>query len=357
MRWIFAMLVVAAFVGHFARDARTEDPQPAHPGSPAQTATELAASAVESVYLAVGEGQGGDATARSWLQRLDLAESECDSTRDREALLVAAVSVTQAAQLWDLYYTYLLRLLYVARSPAALENAYSALIVVTSSRPSARTLLGRQRTKGGRAEAVLDALEAVAARDPRSLVAAQAMCGAADVLLAIEDEESAKVLLRRLVLEFTESDVGRGAAATLWALENLRAGKPPPTSVWVALGGEAVSTGEAVARPVVLYCWATGCPACHGVLGDLRRAQEEAKQSVAFVGLNFDDDESTMRASLTDWTGPLGPQVQMYVQAEKSRWVIDTFPRIVLVGADGSIVSGNASVADVREHFARKAGK
>lgn len=73
-------------------------------------------------------------------------------------------------------------------------------------------------------------------------------------------------------------------------------GRPAPALSLRTFDGRTVSLASLRGTPVVLNFWASWCTPCHVEDPHLQRAARDTGGQVAFMGVNFRDDESAARA-------------------------------------------------------------
>ncbi len=104
------------------------------------------------------------------------------------------------------------------------------------------------------------------------------------------------------------------------------------------LDGEGeVSLAAYAGQPVVVNFWGSWCVPCVEEMPDLQRVHESLGDTVAFVGVNVNDDEEAARA-MAERTGVTYDLVRD-TDGELIRALdVTTFPTTVLVDADGTVV-------------------
>ena len=117
-----------------------------------------------------------------------------------------------------------------------------------------------------------------------------------------------------------------------WKDGGLVAGRPPPLEAR-ALDGTAFSWDEAAGRPVVLYFWATWCPVCRAMRGNIEALARD--HTVVTVALQSGSAEAlreyarTQRFTPSVYPDPTG--------AIASRYGVQGVPAIFVIGPAGDI--------------------
>lgn len=105
-------------------------------------------------------------------------------------------------------------------------------------------------------------------------------------------------------------------------------------------GGHAVSLDRYRHDVVLMNLWATWCPPCREELPDLQRLYAQNKDR-GLVVIGVDEGESAARAHA--FAQALGLRFPIWIDAEQSygrAYDALGFPTTVVVGRDGTIVSG-----------------
>lgn len=122
---------------------------------------------------------------------------------------------------------------------------------------------------------------------------------------------------------------GRQAEAVL--------GRPAPDVVVQSFEGAQVSLVGLRGRPVVLNFWASWCQPCRQEEGPLKDAAQRWVGTVAFLGVNIQDSESSARAYLTRarYPYPVGPPVS----GVPSAYGVKAPPETFFIDANGIVVA------------------
>ncbi len=122
---------------------------------------------------------------------------------------------------------------------------------------------------------------------------------------------------------------GRQAEAVL--------GRPAPDVVVQSFEGAQVSLVGLRGRPVVLNFWASWCQPCRQEEGPLKDAAQRWVGTVAFLGVNTQDSESSARAYLTRarYPYPVGPPVSGVPPA----YGVKAPPETFFIDANGIVVA------------------
>lgn len=114
-------------------------------------------------------------------------------------------------------------------------------------------------------------------------------------------------------------------------------GRPAPDVVVQSFEGTQVSLAGLRGRPVVLNFWASWCQPCRQEEGPLKDAAQRWVGTVAFLGVNIQDSESSARAYLTRarYPYPVGPPVS----GVPSAYGVKAPPETFFIDAKGIVVA------------------
>lgn len=114
-------------------------------------------------------------------------------------------------------------------------------------------------------------------------------------------------------------------------------GRPAPDVVVQSFEGTQVSLAGQRGRPVVLNFWASWCQPCRQEEGPLKDAAQRWVGTVAFLGVNIQDSESSARAYLTRarYPYPVGPPVS----GVPSAYGVKAPPETFFIDAKGIVVA------------------
>lgn len=114
-------------------------------------------------------------------------------------------------------------------------------------------------------------------------------------------------------------------------------GRPAPDVVVQSFEGTQVSLAGLRGRPVVLNFWASWCQPCRQEEGPLKDAAQRWVGTVAFLGVNIQDSESSARAYLTRarYPYPVGPPVSGVPPA----YGVKAPPETFFIDANGIVVA------------------
>lgn len=137
--------------------------------------------------------------------------------------------------------------------------------------------------------------------------------------------------------------VGDYATAAIFAIKNLRVGKPAPEIVSENLTGEPMKLSDFRGKVVLLAFWASWCGPCMAEIPNKRRiAEKYADRPFVIIGVNADLDRELLPAVLdankinwkSFWDGPKGPS-----GAISRAWHITSWPTTYLLDHRGVIRS------------------
>ena len=106
----------------------------------------------------------------------------------------------------------------------------------------------------------------------------------------------------------------------------------------VGMDGERVSLGDFAGRPVVVNFWASWCVPCRQEMPALQATSERLAGRVAFVGINYEDTES----SAADFQRDVGAKYPSGLDSDgevASRYAVQGLPTTVLIDGRGRIVA------------------
>jgi len=141
------------------------------------------------------------------------------------------------------------------------------------------------------------------------------------------------------------------------AVGQATSGEAAPLVEMVDFDDVPLSLSEYVGTPVVLNFWASWCPFCIAEMPDFEQVHKDAGESVAFLGVNLQDDPS----SATRLAGETG--VTYRLARDPQGVVYQAFggiamPTTVFIDAEGlvrEVVTGQMSQSQLRtkiaEHF------
>lgn len=153
---------------------------------------------------------------------------------------------------------------------------------------------------------------------------------------------------------FAGTDMGEKAAGAVRRLQS--AGKALPFT-GRTLGGEAFNLAALRGRPVVIHYWATWCEACKQDMKLLRQLQAKYQSSrLQIVGVNVDSSREQAAAYLKENSVPW-PQLFEDGGLESSGLAkqlgVQTLPMMLLIDADGNVVSHNVYAANLDAELAK----
>lgn len=141
------------------------------------------------------------------------------------------------------------------------------------------------------------------------------------------------------------------------AVGRAASGEAAPRVEMVDFEGVPLSLSEYLGTPVVLNFWASWCPFCIAEMPDFERVNQAAGETVAFVGVNLQDDPS----AATRLVGETG--VTYRLTRDPQGVVYQAFggigmPTTVFIDAEGrvrEVITGQMSEdqlrAKIAEHF------
>ncbi len=141
------------------------------------------------------------------------------------------------------------------------------------------------------------------------------------------------------------------------AVGQAASGETAPRVEMVDFDGVPLSLSEYLGTPVVLNFWASWCPFCIAEMPDFERVNQDAGETVAFVGVNLQDDP----AAATRLVGETG--VTYRLARDPQGVVYQAFggigmPTTVFIDAEGrvrEVITGQMSESQLRskiaEHF------
>lgn len=295
------------------------------------------------------EGAGRRDGLQRLLVRLDKLVADADSTDLRCDIQEARLEIlAPLADRGELFRTYLLSL-YLARDPRRVvpliwANSNVALTTGEQARPAVIV----PSTQEQRAAALIAAYDHVCMQWPGSEAYAAARLATARVLRSIGREEDATKLLEAIALEGKHPDEAQAAKALLWEGRYVRIGSRPPLTAWTDALGTEVSLSTLGGTPVVIYAWTRRCGACREALDRIREVSRLYGDSVRFLGVNFDESKAEFTAGVSEKQPP-GTQVFMRDQVESTRWPIMSFPRILVLDANGKTLQGDQDPSKLLE--------
>ena len=183
---------------------------------------------------------------------------------------------------------------------------------------------------------------------PASPEAAQAMLQLALSKEFEERETDALDYYNKVAKSFPDTDMGEKAAGAVRRLESL--GRP------IAFTGRTVKNepfdlARLKGRPVVIHYWATWCEACKQDMKLLRQLQAKYQTvGLQIVGVNVDGSRNMATQFLQDNSAPW---IHLYEDGglESSGLAkqlgVQTLPMMMLINADGTVVSNNIYAASL----------
>jgi thiol-disulfide isomerase/thioredoxin len=189
---------------------------------------------------------------------------------------------------------------------------------------------------------------------PTSPEAAQAMLQLALSKEFEERDTEALEYYNKVAKLYPGTDMGEKAAGAVRRLESL--GKPIPFT-GRTVKGEAFDLAKLKGRPVVIHYWATWCEACKQDMKLLRQLQAKYQSSgLQIVGVNVDGSRNLATQFLQDNSAPW---IHLYEDGglESSGLAkqlgVQTLPMMMLVNADGEVVSNNIYAASLDAELAK----
>jgi thiol-disulfide isomerase/thioredoxin len=200
----------------------------------------------------------------------------------------------------------------------------------------------------------LNALTEFVEQFPTSPEAAQALLQLALNKEFEERETEALELYNRVASSFAGTDMGEKAAGAVRRLEST--GKALPL-IGRTVKGEAFDLARLAGRPVVIHYWATWCEACKQDMKLLRQLQAKYQSAgLQIVGVNVDGSRNLVNEFLQTNTAPW---IHLYEDGglESSSLAkqlgVQTLPMMLLIDADGKVVSNNIYAAGLDAELAK----
>jgi len=177
---------------------------------------------------------------------------------------------------------------------------------------------------------------------PTSPEAAQAMLQLALSKEFEEREPEALEYYNKVAKLFPGTDMGEKAAGAVRRLESL--GKPIAFT-GRTVKGEPFDLAKLKGRPVVIHYWATWCEACKQDMKLLRQLQAKYQSSgLQIVGVNVDGTRNQATQFLQDNSAPwihLFEDGGLESSGLAKQLGVQTLPMMMLLNADGAVVSNN----------------
>jgi len=191
---------------------------------------------------------------------------------------------------------------------------------------------------------------------PTSPEAAQAMLQLALSKEFEERESEALEFYNKVAKTFVGTDMGEKAAG---AVRRLESQGHPLEFRGRTVKGEPFDLAKLQGRPVIIHYWATWCEACKQDMKLLRQLQAKYQASgLQIVGVNVDSSRALATQFLQDNTAPW---IHLYEDGglESSHLAkqlgVQTLPMMLLVGANGNVVSNNIYAAGLDAELAKLA--
>ena len=189
---------------------------------------------------------------------------------------------------------------------------------------------------------------------PTSPEAAQAMLQLALSKEFEEREPEALEYYNKVATLFPGTDMGEKAAGAVRRLESV--GKPIAFT-GRTIKGEQFDLAKLKGRPVVIHYWATWCEACKQDMKLLRQLQAKYQAAgLQIVGVNVDGTRNLATQFLQDNSAPW---IHLYEDGglESSGLAkqlgVQTLPMMMLLNADGAVVSNNIYAAGLDAELAK----
>jgi cytochrome c biogenesis protein CcmG/thiol:disulfide interchange protein DsbE len=134
------------------------------------------------------------------------------------------------------------------------------------------------------------------------------------------------------------TSVGGSSTIPVPAPRRARIGKLAPDFTLRALDGKPVTLSSYRGRPVVLTFFASWCHPCEEDMPVLERAQRDAGNRIAVIGVNYQDFESDTR----EFVGQLGVTFPALIEDSTDnpvakRYDVHAMPDTVFIDADGVV--------------------
>jgi len=189
---------------------------------------------------------------------------------------------------------------------------------------------------------------------PASPEAAQAMLQLALSKEFEEREPEALEYYNKVAKLFPGTDMGEKAAGAVRRLESL--GKPIAFT-GRTVKGEPFDLAKLKGRPVVIHYWATWCEACKQDMKLLRQLQAKYQSSgLQIVGVNVDGTRNQATQFLQDNSAPwihLFEDGGLESSGLAKQLGVQTLPMMMLLNADGAVVSNNIYAAGLDAELAK----
>lgn len=189
---------------------------------------------------------------------------------------------------------------------------------------------------------------------PTSPEAAQAMLQLALSKEFEERETEALEYYNKVAKSFPGTDMGEKAAGAVRRLESL--GKPIAFT-GRTVKGEPFDLARLKGRPVVIHYWATWCEACKQDMKLLRQLQAKYQAAgLQIVGVNVDGSRNMATQFLQDNSVPwihLFEDGGLESSGLAKQLGVQTLPMMMLLNADGEVVSNNIYAASLDAELAK----
>lgn len=189
---------------------------------------------------------------------------------------------------------------------------------------------------------------------PTSTEAAQAMLQLALSKEFEERETEALEYYNKVAKSFPGTDMGEKAAGAVRRLESL--GKPIAFT-GRTVKGEPFDLAKLKGRPVVIHYWATWCEACKQDMKLLRQLQAKYQAAgLQIVGVNVDGTRNQATQFLQENSVPwihLYEDGGLEASGLAKQLGVQTLPMMMLIDADGAVVSNNIYAASLDAELAK----
>jgi thiol-disulfide isomerase/thioredoxin len=179
------------------------------------------------------------------------------------------------------------------------------------------------------------------------------------------DDAKQGKLLRRVIDNYPDSDVGKMAKGSLRKVDDI--GKPFELKFEDATTGKKISMADLKGKVVVIDFWATWCGPCVAEMPTMKKLYAEYKdKGVEFIGVSLDNSEAQGgQKKLKEFVEKNQITWPQYYQGDgwgsefSKGWGINSIPTVFIVDADGKLHSTKArgQLERLIPELLKKAGK
>jgi peroxiredoxin len=235
-----------------------------------------------------------------------------------------------------------------AREATAIETLYGLYDEAEAAMAEAGERIDEVRSEWA------DRLKAFAEAHSGTDAAAESLMGAATLLTGNEQILEARETLKQALAHTENADLRVEIAEQLGRLTVVN-GEPAPDFEAETMAGEAISLEDFRGKVVLLDFWATWCAPCIAELPTLRSAYETYHdRGFEIVSVSMDAKEEMEHLKAVIETNELVWHHVFNGSMEESkslahRYGVRPLPRLVLIGADGRVVSGYLHAQEIDE--------